>query len=151
MTSPLMSWDISSPIFNLLGKRSSDLESLNELGSQNNWEIDFKKELSVSYQTLVLTDLNQQILWVNEGFKDMTGYSPEFALGKKPTFLQGAKTSTFVKNRIREKLSKGERISETITNYKKNGSEYDCMISIIPLLDSNKRITHYLALEREVA
>ena len=151
MTSPLMSWDISNPIFNHRCKISSDLENLNTLRTSNKWEIDFSKELSVNYQTLVLTDINQQILWVNDGFQDMTGYSPDFALGKKPSFLQGINTATEVKNRIRNGLILGERISETITNYKKNGREYECLISIIPLYDSNKRITHYLALEREVA
>jgi len=148
---PLISWDISNPIFNSISKRSHDIDLLNKISLLNNWDVDFVKELSINYQTLVLTDLEQTILWVNNGFEAMTGYTPEFAIGKKPTFLQGPNTSELVKARIRKKLSKGERISETVTNYKKNGIEYDCLVTIIPLIDSNQTITHYLALECEAA
>ncbi|REG94304.1 PAS domain S-box-containing protein [Algoriphagus antarcticus] len=146
-----MSWDISNPIFNVLSKRSADLEVLKDIAVLNNWEVDFVKELSISYQTLVLTDLEQTILWVNDGFQSMTGYAPDYAIGKKPAFLQGPNTSEVIKGRIRETLSSGGRVSETITNYKKNGSAYECQITIIPLIDSNQVITHYLALEREAA
>jgi PAS domain S-box-containing protein len=151
LSSPLMSWDISNPNYNLIDKRSVDLEALNGISAANNWDVDFVKELSISYQTLVLTDLKQTILWVNHGFQSMTGYAPDYAIGKKPAFLQGPETSEIVKNRIRKKLKSGGRISETITNYKKNGNPYECHITIIPLLDSNRVITHYLALERAAA
>lgn len=145
--SPLMSWDISNPIIGVISKKFTDRNLLNGLAEVNNWQVDFAKELSINYQTLVLTDLKQTILWVNEGFQTMTGYAAEYAIGKKPAFLQGANTSELVKSRIRAKLSTGGRISETITNYKKNGHAYECLITIIPLVDSKQVITHYLALE----
>jgi len=151
LSNPLMSWDISNPNYNLIDKRSVDLKALNSISVANNWDVDFVKELSISYQTLILTDLKQTILWVNHGFQSMTGYAPDYAIGKKPAFLQGPETSEIVKNRIRKKLMSGGRISETITNYKKNGNPYECHITIIPLLDSNHVITHYLALERAAA
>lgn len=148
---PLSSWDISNPIYNAISKKSGDLDVLRKISLLNNWKVDFSKELSVNYQTLVLTDLEQTILWVNKGFEKMTGYPTDFAIGKKPIFLQGPNTSEAVKSRIRKKLSNGERISETVTNYKRNGVEYECEITIIPLYNFQKEITHYLALEREAA
>jgi PAS domain S-box-containing protein len=151
LSSPLMSWDISNPIYNVISKKAVDLEALNSISVVNNWDVNFVKELSINYQTLVLTDLKQTILWVNDGFQSMTGYDPNFAIGKKPAFLQGPNTSEIIKDRIRKKLINGGRITETITNYKKNGNPYECYITIIPLVDSNRVITHYLALEREAA
>jgi PAS domain S-box-containing protein len=151
LSNPLMSWDISNPDYNLIDKRSVDIKVLNSKTIANNWHVDFVKELSISYQTLVLTDLKQTILWVNDGFQSMTGYSPDYAIGKKPAFLQGPETSEIVKNRIRKKLLNGGRVSEVITNYRKNGNPYECHITIIPLLDSNQVITHYLALESAAA
>ena len=151
LSSPLMSWDISNPIFNAISKKTVDLEALNSISVVNNCDVNFAKELSINYQTLVLTDLKQTILWVNDGFQAMTGYEPNFAIGKKPAFLQGPNTSEIVKDRIRKKLIHGGRITETITNYKKNGNPYECHITIIPLVDSNRVLTHYLALEREAA
>ena len=124
---------------------------INRISVVNNLDVDVVKELPISYGTVVLTDFAQILQWVNGGFQAMTGYAPEYAIGKKPAFLQGPNTSEIVKGRIRETLSTGGRISETITNYKKNGTEYECLITIIPLLDSKQNITHYLALEREAA
>jgi PAS domain S-box-containing protein len=151
LTNPLMSWDISNPDYFLIDKKSVDLKALNSISVANNLDVDFVKELSISYQTLILTDMKQTILWVNPGFQSMTGYAPDYAIGKKPAFLQGPETSEIVKNRIRKKLISGVRISEIITNYKKNGNPYECHITIIPLIDSNRVITHYLALERAAA
>jgi len=68
LSNPLMSWDISNPNYNLIDKRSVDLKALNSISVANNWDVDFVKELSISYQTLILTDLKQTILWVNHGF-----------------------------------------------------------------------------------
>jgi len=81
--------DISNPNYNLVDKRSVDLEALNSISVVNNWDVDFMKELSISYQTLVLTDLQQTILWVNDGFQSMTGYDPDYAIGKKPSISSG--------------------------------------------------------------
>ncbi|MEN2283107.1 PAS domain-containing protein [Algoriphagus sp. SE2] len=148
---PLSSWDISNPIYNSISKKTEDLEVLRKISLINNWNVDFAKELAIHYETLVLTDLDQKILWVNNGFEKMTGYPPEFAIGKRPAFLQGPNTSDAVKARIRKKLSNGDRISDIVTNYKKNGKEYECEITIIPLFDADQVITHYLALEREAA
>ena len=146
-----MSWDIANPVFLLNKRLLEDFNCLTGLSQSNNWKVDFSKELAISYQTLVLTDVKQTILWVNAGFESMTGYAPDYAIGKKPAFLQGEKTSEKVKNRIREKLHSGSRVSETITNYKKNGQTYECQITIIPLFDANEVITHYLALEKAAA
>ena len=46
-----------------------------------------------TYDALVLTKADQHIVWVNDGFQEMTGYSKSFAIGKRPGFLQGAQTS----------------------------------------------------------
>nr|WP_170857116.1 PAS domain-containing protein [Algoriphagus locisalis] len=145
-----MSWDISNPAFGLRTKKLEELEALLHMSELNNWEVDLKEELSVTYEALVLTDSDQTILWVNHGFQAMTGYTPQFALGKKPRFLQGIKTCKKAKSRIGRNLALGKRISETLTNYRKNGEEYICQISIIPLINSTQDISHFLALETEI-
>ncbi|MDR7132594.1 PAS domain S-box-containing protein [Algoriphagus sp. 4150] len=146
---PLMSWDISNPMSEIRAKKIEDLETLMGFSELHHWQVDLNKELTAGYQALVLTDSDQQILWVNQGFHTMTGYTPEFALGKKPSFLQGANTSENAKRRIREGLAAGRNITEVVTNYRKDGEEYECRISIIPLIHSTRGITHFLALERE--
>ena len=147
---PLLSWDISNPAYGLKTKKIEELQALVQLSELNGWQINLKEELTAGYEALVLTDLDQTILWVNQGFQSMTGYSPNYALGKKPSFLQGSNTCMKTKSRIGKKLKMGIRLTETLTNYRRNGEEYICQISIIPLLNSTQNITHFLALETQV-
>ena len=85
------------------------------------------------YDALVLTDISQNILWVNDGFKSMTGYTRKFAMGKKPSFLQGEKTSTIVKKQLKENLEFNHTYTGSIINYRKNGELYLCKITILPI------------------
>lgn len=149
-TMPLLSWDIYSDYhFNQLieSKRNQDILKIQDLARKLNWKVDinalFNKE---TFEAIVVTDLNQKIIWVNEGFTEMTGYSKIDALNKTPRFLQGPKSCREAKERIRIKLSGVEPFKEVIVNYKKNRDAYECEVKIFPLC--NEEITHYIALEK---
>ena len=101
------------------------------------------------YDALVLTDISQNILWVNDGFKYMTGYTKKFAIGKKPSFLQGEKTSTIVKNQLKESLAFNHSYSGSIINYRKNGELYLCQITILPIYNLNEKLKYYMAIEKD--
>ena len=152
--SPLLSMDIfSGSHFQSLekGRKRMDLASLLIHDTEKEWRFDHELILSKDYDALVLTDANQTIKWVNKGFSKMTGYPANYALGKQPKFLQGAGTKPEIRERIREKLCKTDIFSETVVNYRKNKEEYVCEITIIPLLNSRSNLTHFLAIEKEVA
>ncbi|NJO88454.1 MAG: PAS domain S-box protein [Chloroflexia bacterium] len=84
-----------------------DLQALLKFSAKCNLEINLKEILNNhSYMALVLTDETQKILWVNNGFSEMTGYSKSFAINRTPGFLQGKNTSEEVKSRIRKKVEK---------------------------------------------
>lgn len=151
-TFPLKSWNLSSEFFkptDLLNARQKDYEKLIRLGKQFDWKTDLTDILSKPYEALVLTDHSQNIIWTNPGFFKMTGYSESYAVGKRPTFLQGSKTSSETKLSIKQKLHLGEPFKEKILNYKKDRTEYLCQVQIFPIY-SKKRQTHYLALETEL-
>lgn len=103
-----------------------------------------------NYEALVMTDLNKEIVWANNGFREMTGYSTTFARGKKPSFLQGKDTMEDDRQFIRARLSTEKRFKASITNYKKNGDKYLCQIDVIPLFNTNDQLTHFLAMESEL-
>lgn len=151
---PLLSMDLYSRNFHHsleLGKRKLDLSYLLQLEPELNSSFDHKLILQQYYDALVLTDIDQKITWVNKGFTKMTGYPAGFALGKSPKFLQGINTSTKTTQRIRQQLGNQGIFSEIVINYRKNKEEYKCEITIIPLFNNNQSLTHYLAIEKEVA
>lgn len=101
------------------------------------------------YDALVLTDTTQNILWVNDGFKNMTGYTKKFAIGKRPSFLQGEKTSTSIKKELRDKLAFNHTYSGSIINYRKNGQLYLCKITILPIYNLDDKLKYYMAIEKD--
>lgn len=152
---PLLSWDIYSVyIYNFLKslRKKQELKFLDKFHSKYNWDFQIEETLFKNeYKALVITDKNQKIIWVNEGFKEMTGYSLNFVKNKSPKFLQGEKTSQKALQNIREHLSKNAYCEESMVNYRKDGREYICEIKIYPILNANQNVEHYLALENETS
>ena len=149
---PLLSWDIFSHHFFKIRedlKIENDIKIVKTFAKQNHWknEIDviFKNQ---DFEALIITDSEQNIIWVNDGFSKMTGYSKAFAVNKKPYFLQGNATSEQTKNRIRKGLTGIKPFKEVLTNYRKDKSPYECEVKIIPLY--NEKVTHFLAIEKSI-
>lgn len=150
---PLTSWDIfttgqfiRSSQINKIRERNAVLSFANKF----KWKTDLSEVFDESdYEALILTDKSQKILWVNDGFSDMTGYTKTFALNKTPRFLQGKDTSVTTKKQIAQKITEGKPFKEIIINHKKDGTPYKCEVKIIPLL-REQEITHYIAFERQV-
>ncbi len=129
---------------------NSDALLLSHLSKRFLWKNNIRTILSTEYEALVLTNIDKKIVWVNQGFEKMTGYSSSFAIGKKPTFLQGKNTSNNTRAIFRQNLQKGTHFCDTLVNYRKNGEEYICQIELFPLQNTAGHITHFLALEQEI-
>ncbi|MDX8553811.1 PAS domain-containing protein [Tenacibaculum sp. 1B UA] len=146
----LLSWGIQDLFFEK--ELYSDLKIIKTLSKNLNWKNNISHIIKENYyESLVLTDRNKKIVWVSDGFTKMTGYKKEFALNKTPRFLQGEKTKETTRKRIQTKLLKGKPFKDIIVNYRKDNSTYKCELHIIPLHNNNSsKVTHFLALEKEV-
>jgi PAS domain S-box-containing protein len=149
---PLLSWDISNEnAFERVSKakRRIDIDKIKYFAEKYNWENDINNLfLDNEFEAIVLTDSLEKIMWVNEGFTKMTGYSKSFATNRHPSFLQGEMTSTQKRKEIRVNLQTGKPFDLSVVNYKKNRTTYTCKIQIFPLY-SNK-VTHFMALETQI-
>lgn len=149
---PLMSWDLFiENHFKTLKKLkiNTDINTVKEFAEKAKWknELDSIFE-NQNFEALIITDSEQKIQWVNDGFTEMTGYTKRHALNKTPRFLQGPNTCQEIKTKIRTQLSKSEPFTGIITNYRKDKSIYKCDVKIIPMYNEN--VTHFLAIERLV-
>ncbi|MEM1407209.1 MAG: PAS domain-containing protein [Bacteroidota bacterium] len=151
---PLKCWDIFSIYLNAMNQISNnhdDIQYLLGLKGIYAWDTDFLKILDSYYDALVLTDSSVQIQWVNKGFYKMTGYSSQEVIGRSPKMLQGTKTSTSSRKYIRERLDGTRPFNTEVINYRKNGEEYLCQVTIHPLLNVEGNVSHFLALETKAA
>ncbi len=90
------------------------------------------------------------IIYVNEAFTRITGYSLEEVLGKTPRILQGAKTSRVELDKVWNALSHWESVTVQVINYRKDGSEFWNEFSIVPVADQTGSYTHWIAVQRDI-
>lgn len=140
---PLLCWDLAAPSGN------SIYDPLYEAAAGYEWISRLPALLARSFDALILTGSDRTILWTDPGFEQMTGYSNDFARGRKPVFLQGKNTEPDILQKISRLLQSGKPFRQKLTNYRADGSEYLCDIRILPLYHQ-KNITHYIALENEI-
>ena len=90
------------------------------------------------------------IIYVNEAFSLLTGYSSEEVIGKSPRILQGKNTDRRELDRLKRCLKNWEKCEITVLNYKKNGEEFWNNMSVSPVSDKNGWFTHWISIERDV-
>ncbi|HEV2694863.1 MAG TPA: response regulator [Verrucomicrobiae bacterium] len=91
-----------------------------------------------------------KIIFVNPAFTQMTGYTREEAVGQTPRILQGPRTDKTVLRRLRQNLEHGEVFDGEAIQYRKDGTEYFQEWRVTPLHDDNGKITHYVAIQRDI-
>ncbi|RED97024.1 PAS domain-containing protein [Marinoscillum furvescens] len=156
LTLPLLSWDVVSMQRGhhfLTTTVEKDLKKLTSLQAHHSWDQSAKAlaDLLSShvYEALVLTNQEELIEWVSDGFASMTGYGPEEVLHRKPDMLQNPNTDPGDTQIIRQHLTARKTFTATVLNERKNGEEYRCELHVVPLTSAGET-THFLALEREV-
>ena len=91
-----------------------------------------------------------RILYVNEAFTKMTGYTAEEVIGKTPRILQGPDSDPETVAMLSQALRKWQPTQITLLNYKKNGDEFWINMAINPVADENGWFSHWIAIERDV-
>jgi PAS domain S-box-containing protein len=97
-----------------------------------------------------LEEPGPRIVFVNNAFERITGYTPAEAIGRSPRFLQGEKTDRRIVDEIREALERQQPIRKQVVNYRKDGSEYLMEIDMVPILDARGKCTHFAAIEHDI-
>lgn len=92
----------------------------------------------------------QTIVYVNDAFIRITGYSRPDALGRSPGFLQGHGTELATIEAIDRAITRSRAIRAELLNYAKDGREYWVDMSIAPILGSDGYATHFVATGRDI-
>ncbi|BAQ49296.1 signal transduction histidine kinase (plasmid) [Methylobacterium aquaticum] len=90
------------------------------------------------------------IEYANPAFTRMTGYEAHEIVGRSPRLLQGPLTDRTVLDGLRAALEAGEATQAEAVNYRKDGSTYVVEWLITPVKETDGRITHWVATQRDV-
>ena len=91
-----------------------------------------------------------EIVYVNDAFTEVTGYSAEEVMGKTPRILQKDGTDREELARIRVALEKREPVRATLKNFSKSGKEYWVDLSMLPLKNHEGLVTHFASIQRDI-
>ncbi|XHY21263.1 hypothetical protein ViNHUV68_19710 [Vibrio sp. NH-UV-68] len=110
----------------------------------------FYSVVSESQNSVVLTNSNREIIYVNEAFESLSGYRLVEVLGKSPSILKSKKTPLTVYQELNHTLKKGEVWKGVFTNLHKNGDEYIEEAVITPIVSNEGLILFYFAEKKDI-
>jgi PAS domain S-box-containing protein len=111
----------------------------------------YSTSLNAIGESVLLTDVNQCIIYVNPAFTHITGYTLDDLQGKNCHVLQGVGTSAQTQADIRATLAAGRPYHGEILNYRKDGVPFWNELTINPVCNSEGVITHFVAVQRDVS
>ncbi len=112
--------------------------------------IQLSQAVKQSPSTVVITDLDGNIEYVNPKFTETTGYSSEEALLKNPRILKSNETKSEEYKELWETITSGKEWRGEFHNKRKNGELYWEFASISPIRNTEGAITHFLAIKEDI-
>lgn len=132
---------------------TNTLQLMHELAEKRrNEETLGKLSLAVeqSPTSVVITDLDANIEYVNTAYLQRSGYSHDEIIGQNPRIMQSGKTLKKTFDDLWATLDKGEVWKGELINKRKNGEEYIELALITPVRQSDGTVTHYLGIKEDI-
>ncbi len=108
------------------------------------------KALETAANSIVITDQEGSILWVNPAFCALSGYGLEEALGKNPRLLKSGKHGPAFYQHLWKEILSGKTWRGEFVNRRKDGSLFHGEQTITPVHDEAGRITHFIGIMSDI-
>lgn len=89
------------------------------------------------------------LVYVNERFEEITGYTTEEVMGRDCRFLQGKGTDDEAATTLRSAIEAGEPTTVELRNYRKDGEMFWNRVSIAPVSTDNG-LSHYVGFQQDI-
>ncbi len=103
-----------------------------------------------SPSSVVITDKDGRIEYVNPKFTETSGYTYAEVAGKNPRFIKSGQVPPHVYQKLWHTIASGQVWRGEFLNRKKNGDLYWETVAIAPIRDPSNRITHYVGMKEDV-
>ncbi len=100
--------------------------------------------------SVVITDIDKKIIYVNQKFIEITGYSKEEAIGKTPNLIKSEKADEETYNYMWSVLGSGNEFQGEFLHQKKNGELFWERAFVSPVKNDKDKITHYIAVKEDI-
>ncbi len=100
--------------------------------------------------SVVITDINGRIEYVNPKFTEITGYTKEEALGQNPRVLKSGLTADHVFKDMWTTILSGKEWSGEFCNKRKDGDLFWEKVSMSPIKDDDGKVINILAVKEDI-
>lgn len=152
--------DYGRPFYDVDGKFAGYIGSCYDITENINNENNLKKSFDDLYRltaavhqspnTILITNLNGDIEFVNNKFTEVTGYTTEEVIGKNPRILKTEFLPPEAYSNLWKTISKGNTWKGEFLNKKKNGELYWEKAIISPVFDNKNCIINYIAIKEDI-
>ncbi|MEA3341189.1 MAG: adenylate/guanylate cyclase domain-containing protein, partial [Chloroflexota bacterium] len=142
-----------SPLFDRRGRLTGRLMLWHDVTEHRQAEEKLRqlsRAVEQSGSTIVITNLDGDIEFVNPAFTRVTGYTPEETIGENTRILKSGEHPTEFYRELWDTIDRGEVWQGEMVNRKKNGEFYWEAATISAVKDEAGRTTHYLAIKEEI-
>lgn len=140
--------DMTSNISNLITDLESEVKS-HRLTSENLNKL--SQAIEQSPVSVMITDLDGNIEYVNPQLCRITGYSPDELMGQNPRILKSGHTPEVQFKNMWNAITSGQSWSGELYNKKKNGDLFWENVTISPIRNQDSKSTHYLAIKEDIS
>lgn len=146
-TTPLLYFFALRPLIQALSEREVQIAQRLETESQLRLQT---TALDSAANGVFITDRRGEILWANQAFFRMTGYSITELLGKTPKLLNSGRQGLDFFKEMWDAILSGSVWQGEIINRRKDGSLYIIEQSITPVINSSGEIENFIAIQKDV-
>ena len=108
------------------------------------------RALEQSPVTVIITNTEAKVEYVNSRFMQLTGYTDGEIIGKNPSILQSGKTPPDVYEDMWEKITSGKEWHGEFCNKRKSGEYYYGAAHISPMKSEDGNVGHYIAIIEDI-
>ena len=112
--------------------------------------VDNTRDVILVTEARSIDEPGPKIVYTNESFFRMTGYTIGEIVGKTPRVLQGPQTDRNQLDKIRAALTQQKPVRVELLNYHKDGTEFWVEVDIVPVIDEQGNYTHWISVQRDI-
>jgi PAS domain S-box-containing protein len=141
---------LSQGLFDEVVKPKLDLQDVTEHRRAEEQRARLSRVVEQSADSIMITDPEGSITYVNPAFERISGYSRAEVIGQNPRILKSGHQDTAFYGRMWGTLVRGEVWKGRLVNRRKDGTLFQEDATIWPSRDASGRLANFVAVKRDV-
>jgi len=112
-----------------------------------------ERAMDLAHEGITIADVSMPdmpLIYINDGFRRITGYPVGAVKNKNCRFLQGEGTDQKSVTKLRNAIKSGKPCTVQLMNYRKDGSRFVNNLSVTPIHDEEGKLTHFVGVQSDV-